>query len=394
MDSSAQHPASSSRHHRPYFTDLQISMLSEKQRGKISASQEDKMKQLACSFIEGMGEKIGFPRRTVGTAQNLYHRFHLFFPRKDFNYFDVGLSAIYVSSKMHDTLKKPRELLAASYSIRLPEAASRSTGEVDLDRMDPATVEQDRQRLLAVERLMLETVCFNFNSRMCFPYVIKLGKYFGASKETTKMAWRLAADSHRTLVPLQYPPHVIALGGLYLAGLLSSFDPNSTPPRVDLQNTSTVHPLVTQLGNSGDWETKLQAKSADLEEIAHAVIDLLIQFCQHPIPSTHTSPRTPSSPSQSQTPTSLPRAQSTTLPLPYKPDVLMHLKIALRARREDAQGGDEERRRKRQKTDKNSSSSNGTLMQEFAGRVLGKEDETVRFLFGPPRLGGDVASPQ
>lgn len=59
MDSSAQHPASSSRHHRPYFTDLQISMLSEKQRGKISASQEDKMKQLACSFIEGMGEKIG-----------------------------------------------------------------------------------------------------------------------------------------------------------------------------------------------------------------------------------------------------------------------------------------------------------------------------------------------
>lgn len=296
---------------------------------------------------------------------------------------------------------------------------------------------------------MLETVCFNFNSRMCFPYVIKLGKYFGgtpvyslspfalshlscvASKETTKMAWRLAADSyvsstglllllltgitrHRTLVPLQYPPHVIALGGLYLAGLLSSFDPNSTPPRVDLQNTSTVHPLVTQLGNSGDWETKLQAKSADLEgatlsvwsghvfnathlhftEIAHAVIDLLIQFCQHPIPSTHTSPRTPSSPSQSQTPTSLPRAQSTTLPLPYKPDVLMHLKIALRARREDAQGGDEERRRKRQKTDKNSSSSNGTLMQEFAGRVLGKEDETVRFLFGPPRLGGDVASPQ
>lgn len=370
-------------------------MLSEKQRGKISASQEDKMKQLACSFIEGMGEKIGFPRRTVGTAQNLYHRFHLFFPRKDFNYFDVGLAAIYVSSKMHDTLKKPRELLAASYSIRLPEAVSRSTGEVDLDRMDPATVEQDRQRLLAVERLMLETVCFNFNSRMCFPYVIKLGKYFGASKETTKMAWRLAADSHRTLVPLQYPPHVIALGGLYLAGLLSSFDPNSTPPRIDLQNTATVHPLVTQLGNTGDWETKLQAKSADLEEIAHAVIDLLIQFCQHPIPSTHTSPRTPSSPSQSQSnsSSSVPRAHSTTLPLPYKPDVLMQLKIALRARREESLNGGEERSRKRQKTDKDSSSSvpNGLLMQEFAGRVLGKEDETVRFLFGPPKLqsGGD-----
>ena len=26
------------------------------------------------------------PRKTVATAQNLYHRFHLFFPRKDFGY--------------------------------------------------------------------------------------------------------------------------------------------------------------------------------------------------------------------------------------------------------------------------------------------------------------------
>lgn len=26
------------------------------------------------------------PRKTIATAQNLYHRFHLFFPRKDFIY--------------------------------------------------------------------------------------------------------------------------------------------------------------------------------------------------------------------------------------------------------------------------------------------------------------------
>ena len=26
------------------------------------------------------------PRKTIATAQNLYHRFHLFFPRKDFGY--------------------------------------------------------------------------------------------------------------------------------------------------------------------------------------------------------------------------------------------------------------------------------------------------------------------
>ena len=43
------------------------------------------------------------------------------------------------------------------------------------------TVEHDRQRLLAVERLVLETICFNFTSRMSFPYVIKLGRVFGGT---------------------------------------------------------------------------------------------------------------------------------------------------------------------------------------------------------------------
>jgi CTD kinase subunit beta len=42
-------------------------------------------------------------------------------------------------------------------------------------------VDQDRQRLLAVERLILETICFNFTSRMPFPYVIKIGRAFGGA---------------------------------------------------------------------------------------------------------------------------------------------------------------------------------------------------------------------
>ena len=96
------------------------------------------------------------PRKTIATAQNLYHRFHLFFSRKDFGYQvkawflqfrdnhhsfslpiqDVTLAALYVSSKMHDTLKKPREILMASYTVRFPEQAAKSksiVGEIDMD---------------------------------------------------------------------------------------------------------------------------------------------------------------------------------------------------------------------------------------------------------------------
>lgn len=40
-------------------------------------------------------------------------------------------------------------------------------------------VEQDRQRLMAIERLILEMICFNFTSRLAFPYVIKISRAVG-----------------------------------------------------------------------------------------------------------------------------------------------------------------------------------------------------------------------
>lgn len=92
------------------------------------------------------------PRKTIATAQSLYHRFHLFFPRKDHGLNvrvqinqccsrmlellqEVSLASLYVSTKMHDTLKKPREILMASYAVRFPELAAKSKlgGEIDMD---------------------------------------------------------------------------------------------------------------------------------------------------------------------------------------------------------------------------------------------------------------------
>ncbi|KAF9245271.1 cyclin-like protein [Melanogaster broomeanus] len=341
--SSSQLPASSSKFHHPYFTTAEVEYLSEKQRGKLSATQEEKVRQQACGFLEAVGAKIGFPRRTIATAQNLYHRFHLFFPRKDFSYHDATLAALYVSTKMHDTLKKPREIVMVSYAIRFPELAAKSKtlgGEVD---MDPMTVEHDRQRLLAVERLILETICFNFTSKMPFPYAIKLGRKLEASKKLIKFAWRLTIDCHRTLVPIMYPPNTVALGCLYTAALLSTLEmpPSHNPMDESARRIATL----------------LQAKGAAQN------------------PSANTSPRTPSSPS----PHPSPRTQhySSTGPpqppqVPYKADQLIRLKIAMRQNEHQPRplkplGG----------------SDPSALYSGEDIALLGKNEGTVRFLFGP-----------
>ena len=116
-------------------------------------NQEERQRQQACSILEAIGactsfqlivycltfdiHKSGSPRKTIATAQNLYHRFHLYFPRKDFSYNvgpvhlnpgavrlpatqDATLAALYVSNKMHDTLKKPQDILMESLRSPLP----------------------------------------------------------------------------------------------------------------------------------------------------------------------------------------------------------------------------------------------------------------------------------
>lgn len=90
---------------------------------------------------------------------------------------EIALTTLYVSSKLHDTLKKPRDIILASYAIRFPDLLK---GRV---AVDPATVDQkmlenDRRKVLSIERLVLETICFNFRlgDRSAFACVVKLAK--------------------------------------------------------------------------------------------------------------------------------------------------------------------------------------------------------------------------
>lgn len=120
---------------------------------------------------------------------------------------DVSSATLYVSSKLHDTIKKPQDILLVGYGVRFPNLVNAVTGQADMDaevRLPRIvflqafdmmqTAAEDRRRLIAIERLILETICFNFTLKMAFPYLIKFSKEFGATKELTKLAWRLGAD--------------------------------------------------------------------------------------------------------------------------------------------------------------------------------------------------------
>ena len=135
---------------------------------------------------------------------------------------------------------------------------------------------------------MLETVSFNFNlhaglesanatdggdagsaGRDAFSYLVKIAKRLGgasqrcveadhaASLPLIKLAYRIAIDAHRTLMPLSHPPHVIAAASLYLALQLSQAA--ATPYE------SPYDPSADATAFASGWQATAACDIADVE---------------------------------------------------------------------------------------------------------------------------------
>ena len=69
-------------------------------------------------------------------------------------------------------------------------------------------------------------------------------------------------------VPISYPPHVVALGSLYVAAILTSFEqleqPEGDPEKTD-NDIKLAGKTTGLLGQPGDWEQRFQVHLEDLE---------------------------------------------------------------------------------------------------------------------------------
>ncbi|SPO30710.1 related to CTK2 - beta subunit of C-terminal domain kinase I [Ustilago trichophora] len=271
-------PAIPTFSHIPYFTSVQLETLYARRRGaRMSSSMWLTSRDIATGFIQSVASRLGFPQRTIATAQQIYQRFHLFYPPSDFVLHEIAVASLFVAAKLNDTHKKPRDLLLASYALRFPQLvkgssdvagpsnaaataveetsfpalagqkrkhptssnadtcsprplamAIGSVGEADID---VNILETERKRLMALEKLILESLCFNFhsNANSALKMVIKIGRRCGLAKSFIRTAWKVAADMFRTSAPMQYPPNVVAVACLYGAALLARLPSRSLP---------------------------------------------------------------------------------------------------------------------------------------------------------------------
>lgn len=64
------------------------------------------------------------------------------------------------------------------------------------------------------------------------------------------------------MVNLEFPPHVVALGCIYLAALLTSYEQTPSPDRPDV---AVSNQIIAQLDKPGAWERQFQTRVEDLE---------------------------------------------------------------------------------------------------------------------------------
>lgn len=209
-----------------FFTPAEVHQLSLA-TGVAQSSTSVKRQSQVLGFLQALSSRIGFPQRTVATAQLLYMRFHLFYTPSDFVPHEVGIACLVVAAKMNDTPKKSREVILSSWALRYPElvrsvplgkvaanqgsrgvanslsappavpAAMSGLGIVSESDVDPNVLETERKRILALESLVLQTIAFDFNVQTTdnLLLTVKLAKKYGADKSLARLAWQVAADS-------------------------------------------------------------------------------------------------------------------------------------------------------------------------------------------------------
>lgn len=183
------------------------------QERSLAEAREDTVRLQGVAWLDNVRRALQLPVKTFTTAVVYYHKFRLAHPKEDYQWVDAAAASLLTSCKNEDTLKKSRDILAAAYNMKQPNAHE----QVGAD--DPIFEAQSRM-VIGMERLILESGGFDFRSRAPHHALVKIGKSLPESRdlrEVTQLAWTVLTDLHRTFAPLKQTSSTLALASLELA---------------------------------------------------------------------------------------------------------------------------------------------------------------------------------
>ncbi|EGG20754.1 cyclin [Cavenderia fasciculata] len=173
---------------------------------RITPTDLKRLRIFYCNLIQNFGHtKLVLKQRAISTAIVYFKRFYL----KN-NFIDceprlISITCLYLASKVEECITQAKKC-----ALKMKE-------------QDPS-FNYTMSDILECEFYVLEEL--GFDLIIFHPYK-SLPTYLGNSgldKECLEVAWGVVNDSYKTDLCLQYPPYIIALGCIYLAGFIKKRD--------------------------------------------------------------------------------------------------------------------------------------------------------------------------
>ncbi|ESW95763.1 hypothetical protein HPODL_02414 [Ogataea parapolymorpha DL-1] len=186
---------------KPYLSKDEISHLFKNSLMDDSLARAYKVKkrevfQFLCKLIK----VLQFPTKILQGCFYYYQRFYMFnsFAKYGSAHYDVGITALFISLKQNDYIKKLSLVISEAYKLRGIVAT-------------PQEQDEHRKRLLSMEKKFMEFGAFDFRYFLIEELLIKYAKYFRIPREVCFLSWSMLNDLYATELPLQWPSNFNAI---------------------------------------------------------------------------------------------------------------------------------------------------------------------------------------
>ncbi|CAN1809139.1 CYCT1-5 [Linum perenne] len=236
-----------------YFTRKEIEENSPSRLDGIDLKKETYLRKSYCTFLQDLGMKLKVPQITIATAIVFCHRFFIRQSHTRNDRRTVATVCMFLAGKVEETPRPLKDVILISYEIinkKDPPAAHRIKQK--------EVYEQQKELILVAEKVVLSTLAYDFNVHHPYkPLVEAIKKFQVAQNALAQVAWNFVNDGLRTSLCLQFKPHHIAAGAIFLAAKF----------------------LKVKLPSDGEkvWWQEFDVTPRQLEEVSNQMLELYEQ---------------------------------------------------------------------------------------------------------------------
>ncbi|PAN21003.1 hypothetical protein PAHAL_3G429500 [Panicum hallii] len=238
-----------------YFSRKEIEENSPSRRDGIDLKRENGLRKSYCNFLQELGMKLKVPQVSIATAMVFCHRFYL---RQSLAKNDrriIATVCMFLAGKVEETPRPLKDVIVVSYELihkKDPNAVQRIKQQKEI-------YDKQKELILLGERVVLVTLGFDLNIHHAYKPLVEAIRRFKVVEKSAlpQVAWNFVNDGLRTSLCLQFEPHHIAAGAIFLAAKF----------------------LKVKLPAEGDkvWWQDFDVTPRQLEEVSNQMLELYEQ---------------------------------------------------------------------------------------------------------------------